>query len=115
MSSPPIDHVARETFGFDTLRPGQREAIESVLHGRDTLVVMSTGSGKSAIYEIAGYIRPGVTVVISPLSAPQRRRIQASEERVPGEAAGVNSNIGEGEKREAIEDFTEGALEYLFL
>lgn len=115
MSSPPIERVARETFGFDTLRPGQREAIESVLEGRDTLVVMSTGSGKSAIYEISGYIKPGVTVVISPLIALQRDRIEAIEERVPGEAAGVNSTVAEGEKREAIEDFTEGELEYLFL
>ena len=43
-----IDRVAREAFGFAALRPGQGEAIESVLAGRDTLVVMSTGSGKSA-------------------------------------------------------------------
>ena len=91
MSTSPIERIARETFGFDTLRPGQREAIESVLEGRDTLVVMSTGSGKSAIYEIAGLIKPGVTVVISPLIGLERDRA------------------------EAIEDFTEGALEYLFL
>src|SRR5689334_9396390 len=115
MSSPPIELVARETFGFESLRPGQRDAIESVLGGRDTLVVMSTGSGKSAIYEIAGVIKPGVTVVISPLIALQRDRIDAIEKRIPGEAAGVNSNLAEGEKREAIEEFTEGALEYLFL
>jgi ATP-dependent DNA helicase RecQ len=115
MSAPSIETVARETFGFDALRPGQQQAIESVLEGRDTLVVMSTGSGKSAIYEIAGFIKPGVTVVISPLIALQRDRIEAIEERVPGEAAGVNSNIAEGAKREAIEDFTEGELEYLFL
>src|SRR3954470_4069405 len=115
MSSPPIERGARETFGFDALRPGQREAIESVLAGRDTLVVMSTGSGKSAIYEIAGFLKPGVTVVISPLIALQRDRIEAIEERVPGEAAGVNSHVAEGEKREAMEDFADGALEYLFL
>src|SRR4051812_27780364 len=115
MSSPSITTVARKTFGFDALRPGQQEAIESILNGRDTLVVMSTGSGKSAIYEIAGYIKPGVTVVISPLIALQRDRIHAIEERVPGEAAGVNSDVAEGERREAIEEFTEGALEYLFL
>src|SRR3954449_2491197 len=115
MLNTPIEAVARDTFGFDALRPGQRDAIESVLHGRDTLVVMSTGSGKSAIYEIAGYIKPGVTVVISPLIALQRDRIHAIEERVPGEAAGVTSNIAEGEKREAMEEFTEGELEYLFL
>ena len=115
MSSPPIEKVARETFGFDTLRPGQREAITSVLDGRDTLVVMSTGSGKSAIYEIAGYIKPGVTIVISPLIALQRDRINAIEKRIPGDAAGLNSNVRAADKREAIEEFTEGSLEYLFL
>jgi ATP-dependent DNA helicase RecQ len=115
MSSPPIERVARETFGFDELRPGQREAIESVLSGRDTLVVMSTGSGKSAIYEISGFIKPGVTVVISPLIALQRDRVEAIERRVPGEAAGVNSTVAAGERREAFEEFSEGELEYLFL
>jgi ATP-dependent DNA helicase RecQ len=115
MSSNPIEAVARETFGFEALRPGQREAIESVLEGRDTLVVMSTGSGKSAVYEIAGFIKPGVTVVISPLIALQRDQVEAIERRVPGEAAGVNSNVRERDKREAMEEFTEGELEYLFL
>jgi ATP-dependent DNA helicase RecQ len=76
---------------------------------------MSTGAGKSAIYEIAGLIKPGVTVVISPLIALQRDRIEAIEKRIPGEAAGVNSSVSEGQKREAIEEFTEGELEYLFL
>jgi ATP-dependent DNA helicase RecQ len=115
MSTPRIETVARDAFGFEALRPGQRDAIESVLGGRDTLVVMSTGSGKSAIYEIAGFIKAGVTVVISPLIALQRDRIEAIERRIPGEAAGINSNVGEGEKREAFEEFSEGELEYLFL
>ena len=63
-----IERVAREAFGFEALRPGQREAIESVLDGRDTVAVMSTGSGKSAIYQIAGLLSPGATVVVSPSS-----------------------------------------------
>jgi ATP-dependent DNA helicase RecQ len=65
----PIDRVAREAFGYSELRPGQREAIESALAGHDALVVMSTGSGKSAIYQIAGLLTPGATVVVSPLIA----------------------------------------------
>ena len=44
-----IARTARDVLGFEALRPGQREAIESVLAGRDTLAVLSTGSGKSAI------------------------------------------------------------------
>ncbi|HYZ29939.1 MAG TPA: DEAD/DEAH box helicase, partial [Thermoleophilaceae bacterium] len=115
MSGRRIDAVARDAFGFEALRPGQREAIESVLDGRDTLVVMSTGSGKSAIYEIAGFIKAGATVVISPLIALQRDQIEKIERRIPGEAAGINSNVAEGDRREAFEEFRGGELEYLFL
>ncbi len=61
-----IERVAREAFGCAALRPGQREAIEAALAGRDILVVMSTGAGKSAIYQIAGLLTPGSTVVVSP-------------------------------------------------
>jgi ATP-dependent DNA helicase RecQ len=54
-----IERVAREVFGFEALRPGQQEAIASALAGRDTLLVMSTGAGKSAVYQIAGILTPG--------------------------------------------------------
>src|SRR3954453_17226592 len=57
-----IERVAREAFGYAGLRPGQREGIEAALDGRDVLPVMSTGAGKSAIYQIAGLLTPGATV-----------------------------------------------------
>ena len=79
-----IDRVAREAFGFEALRPGQREAIESVLAGRDTLAVMPTGSGKSAIYQIAGLLTAGPTVVVSPLIALQRDQVEDLAERAAG-------------------------------
>src|SRR5919202_173974 len=75
-----IERVAREAFGFERLRPGQLEAIEAVLAGRDALVVMSTGSGKSAIYQIAGLLVPGATVVVSPLIALQRDQVDVLDE-----------------------------------
>ncbi len=61
-----IDRVARERFGYESLRPGQEEAIRSVLDRHDTLAVTPAGSGKSAIYQIAGLLISGPTVVISP-------------------------------------------------
>jgi len=61
-----LERVAREAFGFEALRRGQREATEAVLEDRDTLAVMTTGSGKSAIHQIAGLLKPGATVVVSP-------------------------------------------------
>ncbi len=64
-----VDRTARAKLGYEQLRPGQEEAIAAVLDGRDTLVVMPTGAGKSAIYQIAGALIPGATVVVSPLIA----------------------------------------------
>ena len=48
-----VNRAAQELLGYEQLRPGQEEAITAVLHGPDTLAVMPTGSGKSAIYQIA--------------------------------------------------------------
>jgi ATP-dependent DNA helicase RecQ len=64
-----IRRLARERLGFERLRPGQLEAIAAAAAGRDVLAVLPTGGGKSAIYELAGLLRAGPTVVVSPLIA----------------------------------------------
>ncbi|MGP7996073.1 MAG: RecQ family ATP-dependent DNA helicase [Streptosporangiaceae bacterium] len=66
-----IEELARDRLGFDQLRPGQRPAVEALASGRDVLAVLPTGGGKSAIYELAGLLRPGPAVVVSPLIALQ--------------------------------------------
>lgn len=71
-----IEAVARERLGYEQLRPGQLEGIRSVLDGRDTLCVMSTGSGKTAIYELAGLLMEGPVIVVSPLIALQRDQVR---------------------------------------
>jgi ATP-dependent DNA helicase RecQ len=110
-----IDRAAREAFGFDALRPGQREAIESVLAGRDTLVVMSTGSGKSAIYQIAGLLIKGATVVVSPLIALQRDQVEDLADRAAGAAAQLNSSLRASERERALAELADDALEFLLL
>jgi ATP-dependent DNA helicase RecQ len=107
--------VAREAFGFEALRAGQREAIEAALEGRDALVVMSTGSGKSAIYQIAGLLTPGATLVVSPLIALQRDQVDALREVAAGGAAQLNSTLPRSERDEALAELAEDALEFLFL
>jgi ATP-dependent DNA helicase RecQ len=109
-----IDRTARDILGFEALRPGQREAIESVLAGRDTLALLSTGSGKSAIYQIAGLLTDGGTLVVSPLIALQRDQVEALRERALG-AAQLNSSIPEAQREEALAELAEDALEFLFL
>jgi ATP-dependent DNA helicase RecQ len=66
-----IEELARDRLGFGQLRPGQLRAVQALADGRDTLAVLPTGGGKSAIYELAGMLREGPTVVVSPLIALQ--------------------------------------------
>src|SRR3954467_1277123 len=110
-----ITRAAREVFGYDELRPGQREAVAAVVGGRDVLAVMSTGYGKSAIYQIAALLIPGATVVVSPLLALQRDQIEDLDAQSAGGAAGVSSLVSEGERREALEELADDDLEFLFL
>jgi ATP-dependent DNA helicase RecQ len=110
-----IERVAREVFGFERLRAGQAEAVQSILDGSDTLAVMSMGHGKSAIYQIAGLLIDGPTVVVSPLIALQRDQIDDLQEHAIGGAAAVNSMVSETARETALEGAREDALEYLFL
>jgi ATP-dependent DNA helicase RecQ len=107
--------VARERFGFDELRPGQADAIDALVAGRDTLVVMSTGSGKSAIYQVAGCLIDGATLVISPLISLQRDQIEGIEEAMPGEAAALDASVGERKREQRLDDLADEQLEFLFL
>jgi ATP-dependent DNA helicase RecQ len=66
-----IRGLARSRFGFSELRPGQLRGVAAAVEGRDVLAVLPTGGGKSAIYELAGLLREGPTVVVSPLIALQ--------------------------------------------
>jgi ATP-dependent DNA helicase RecQ len=66
-----IRELAHDRFGFSSLRPGQLRAAAAAVEGRDVLAVLPTGGGKSAIYELAGLLRPGPTIVVSPLIALQ--------------------------------------------
>ncbi len=105
--------VARTRFGYDRLRPGQDDALRAVLAGRDTLAVMPTGVGKSAIYQIAGLLVPGPTLVVSPLIALQHDQLEALQALgIP--AAALNSTLSDKEHEETL-GVLGGELEFLFL
>ncbi len=107
--------IARERFGIRTFRPGQAEAIEAVLQGHDTLAVMPSGYGKSAIYQIPAVLLPGPTVVISPLIALQRDQADHLAGRDVGGAAVMNSSVRLGEREETFTELADGELEFIFL
>src|SRR3954453_22857308 len=110
-----IAELARERFGLKQLRPGQADAVQAVVDGRDTLAVMSTGYGKSAIYQLAALMIPGPTLVISPLISLQRDQVETLDEELPGEASALNASVTPHQREELLEELASDDLEFLFL
>ena len=69
--------LLRSVFGFDSFRPGQEEVVRAVLDGENVMAVMPTGSGKSLCYQLPALVRPGLTLVVSPLIALMRDQVRA--------------------------------------
>lgn len=119
---PPADVVAqlartaRESFGWPSLRPGQAEPMAALLGGRDVLVVMSTGSGKSAVYQVPAVLRHGPTLVVGPLLSLQQDQLDflGRTGRSVGPAAAASSARSAADRRDALRRFAAGELEFLF-
>ncbi|GAA3836351.1 RecQ family ATP-dependent DNA helicase [Sphaerisporangium flaviroseum] len=107
--------VAQKAFGWQELRPGQQEAMEHLLAGRDVLVVMPTGSGKSAVYQIPALLLDGPTVVVSPLIALQRDQVAGLAEVDAGGAVAVNSAQSDGASDASLDQLRAGTAEFVFL
>jgi ATP-dependent DNA helicase RecQ len=108
-----VNRSLRHTFGLDRLRPGQREVIEAVLAGRDTLAIMPTGAGKSLCYQLPALHLEGMTIVVSPLIALMKD--QADKLRELGlDAVELNSTIRGREAAAALEQIEDQASEFLF-
>ncbi|SCG43875.1 ATP-dependent DNA helicase RecQ [Micromonospora zamorensis] len=112
-----LRRAARSLFGWKALRPNQLAAMRAVMKRRDALVVLPTGAGKSAIYQIPASLIPGPTVVISPLLALQQDQIASLNERQRPElrAVRISSNESPTQQAEAITEIREGRAEFLFI
>jgi ATP-dependent DNA helicase RecQ len=105
-----------EHFGFARFRPGQREACEAALHGRDVLVVMPTGSGKSLCYQLPALLRDELTVVVSPLVALMQDQVEALAARGLGaQVALVNAQQDASVNAEALRHAAAGDLRLLYV
>ena len=106
----------RSLFGFPDFRPGQREACEAALAGRDVLVVMPTGSGKSLCYQLPALLREDLTVVVSPLVALMQDQVEALAARGLGErVALVNAQQDGGANAAALARAAAGELRLLYV
>ncbi|HEX7233787.1 MAG TPA: DEAD/DEAH box helicase, partial [Nitrosospira sp.] len=109
-----LEKSLHDTFGLAHLRPGQQEVIENVLHGRDTLAVMPTGSGKSLCYQLPALKLPGTAIVVSPLIALMKDQAEKLEE-VGVEAAQVNSTLNAREESRALQDICQSRDDVVFV
>ncbi|OWW22888.1 recombinase RecQ [Noviherbaspirillum denitrificans] len=108
-----LQRTLQDTFGIRQLRPGQREVIESVLQGNNTLAIMPTGAGKSLCYQLPALKMPGVTVVVSPLISLMKD--QAGKLETAGvPAAEVNSTLSTREEESVLESIRQEDTEFIF-
>jgi len=104
----------RTAFGYEGFKPGQEAAIESVLAGRDTLVVLPTGGGKSVCFQIPALVLPGLTVVVSPLISLMKDQVDALEaRRLP--AAFINSSLSAVQVSDRMARAVRGEIKLLYL
>src|SRR5438105_294688 len=104
----------RRFFGFEDFREGQREVVEAVLAGHDTVVVMPTGGGKSLCYQLPALMRDGVTVVVSPLIALMKDQVDALRARgLP--ATFINSSLDFEEQKGRIAGVRRGDFKLLYV
>ncbi|MDA3843519.1 MAG: RecQ family ATP-dependent DNA helicase [Candidatus Kapabacteria bacterium] len=109
------EHKAlKHYFGYDSFRDGQEETIRSVLEGRDTLVVMPTGGGKSLCYQLPAALFSGTAIVISPLIALMKDQTDALEKtEIP--ATFINSSLPRFEIQQRLKDTADGKYRLLYI
>lgn len=106
--------LLRERFGHREFRPAQQAVVEHVAAGRDALVVMPTGAGKSLCYQLPALVRDGLAVVVSPLIALMKDQVDALGAR--GIAATfVNSSLSDAEREDRVRDVLAGRVKLLYV
>ena len=120
-SNPPISSVPlsleqalKHFFGYDSFRPGQQEIVEAALQKRDMMIVMPTGGGKSLCFQLPALLKPGLTVVVSPLIALMQDQVEALQDNGIG-ATFLNSTLSSQETRSRETAILEGKIKLLYV
>src|SRR5476649_2669750 len=111
--SPGLLPPLKQFFGFSSFRPLQEEIIRDALAGKDVFAVLPTGGGKSLCFQLPALVRPGLTIVVSPLIALMKDQVDALQ------AAGVaatflNSTLGAAESRARLRGLHRGEYKLLY-
>lgn len=111
--SDPLE-LLRGCFGHAAFRPHQRAAIDCLCTGRDALVLMPTGGGKSICYQIPAMLKPGCAVVVSPLIALMEDQVKALRQ-LGVSAAFLNSSMAASQRRRVEKDAVDGRIDLLYI
>ncbi len=104
----------KTNFGYDAFRAGQERAVESVLEGADTLVVLPTGGGKSLCFQVPALMLPGLTVVLSPLISLMKDQVDTLTRRgLP--AAFINSTLSSNDVQDRLARAANGDIKLLYM
>ncbi len=105
--------VLGEVFGHSSFRPGQEDAVDALLAGRDVLAILPTGGGKSVCYQIPALLLPGVTVVVSPLISLMKDQVGALIQNGV-RAAYLNSTLTPGQYGKALANLKNGVYKIVY-
>lgn len=109
-----LEAKLKEIFGYESFRQGQKQIIEQVLQGKDTLGILPTGAGKSICYQLPALLQEGVTIVVSPLISLMKDQVdQLNIANIP--ATFINSTVDEQEAYFRMQQIENGEVKILFV
>ncbi len=109
-----LEQHLKNYFGYDSFRPGQKQIIETALQQKDMLIVMPTGGGKSLCFQLPALLKPGLTIVVSPLISLMQDQVESLQDN--GIAATfLNSSLGATETRKRETDIMQGKIKLLYV
>lgn len=111
---PHLEQALKYHFGYDGFRPGQRQIVEQALQNQDLLVVMPTGGGKSLCFQLPALLKPGLTVVVSPLIALMQDQVEALQANKIG-ATFLNSSLNWQKVRSRESAILNGKVKLLYV
>ena len=109
-----LEEALKHFFGYDTFRLEQQQIIEEVLQNRDLLIIMPTGGGKSLCFQLPALLKPGLTVVVSPLIALMQDQVDALQDNGIG-ATFLNSSLNWEEVRSREAAILNGKIKLLYV